>query len=50
MSQVDASKGSWFLKTLGIITVVGILIAVSRIVLKVFSEGDSGEPDAPQGV
>lgn len=50
MSQVVASKGSWFLKTLGIITVVGVLIAVGRIVMKVFNEDEGGEPDAPHGV
>lgn len=50
MSQVAANKGSWFLKTLGIITVVGILIAVGRIVMKVFSEDEGGEPDLPSGV
>lgn len=50
MSQVAASKGSWFLKTLGIITVIGILIAVGRIVLKVFTEDEGAEPEAPSGV
>lgn len=50
MSQVAASKGSWFLKALGIITVVGILIAVGRIVMKVFTEDEGSEPDAHNGV
>lgn len=50
MSQVASSKGSWFLKTLGFITVVGILIAVGRIVMKVFTENEGDEPEAPSGV
>jgi len=50
MSQAAEDKGSWFLKTLGLITVVGILIAVGRIVMKVLNEEESGEPDAPTGV
>lgn len=50
MSQVVASKGSWFLKALGFITVVGVILAVGRIVMKVFNEEEGGEPDAPNGV
>jgi hypothetical protein len=50
MSQAVEEKGSWFLKTLGLITVVGILIAVGRIVMKVLNEEEGGEPDAPTGV
>lgn len=50
MSQSVEEKGSWFLKALGLITVVGILIAVGRIVMKVFNEEEGGEPDAPTGV
>lgn len=50
MSQVIANRSSWFLKALGIITVVGILIAVGRIVMKVFTEDDGVEPDAPTGI
>lgn len=50
MSQVAENKGSWFLKALGIVTVIGILIAVGRIVMKVFTEGEGTEPDAPNGV
>lgn len=50
MSQVATNKSSWFLKALGIITVVGILIAVGRIVMKVFTEDEGGEADAPTGV
>ena len=45
MSQAVEDKGSWFLKTLGLITVVGILIAVGRIVMKVLNEDEGGEPD-----
>lgn len=50
MSQIMENKGSWFLKALGFITVVGILIAVGRIVLKVLNEDEGSEPEAPQGV
>ena len=50
MSQVVASKGSWLLKALGIITLVGVVIAVGRIVMKVFNEDEGGDPDASNGV
>ena len=50
MSQAVEEKGSWFLKALGLITVVGILIAVGRIVMKVLNEEEGGELDAPTGV
>ncbi len=48
MSQEN--KGGWFLKALGMVTVVGILIAVGRIVLRVFSEEEGPGPGADQGV
>jgi hypothetical protein len=50
MSQLSASKGSRIIKVLGIVTLIGVLIAVGRIVLRVFNE-KAGEPeDDPQGV
>ena len=51
MSIGNAKKGSWFLKILGIVTLVGIVIAIGRMVMKVLGEEDGGESDdAPQGV
>lgn len=44
MSQIAASKGSKLVKALGIITLFGVIIAVGRIVLKVFNE-KKGEPE-----
>ncbi len=44
MSQLAANKGSRIIKVLGIVTLIGVLIAVGRIVLRVFNE-KSGEPD-----
>jgi hypothetical protein len=50
MSQAVDSKGSWFLKALGLVAVIGILVAVGSIVMKVFTEQEGSEPDAPTGV
>ena len=44
MSQLAASKGTRIIKVLGVVTLIGVLIAVGRIVLRVFNE-KSGEPD-----
>jgi hypothetical protein len=41
-NTIKASKGFNWLKLLGILAVVGVLIAVGRIVLRVFRE----KPDA----
>lgn len=48
MSTATANKGSWFLKALGIVTLIGVLIAVGRIVMKVFNE--EVEPGDEHGV
>jgi len=50
MSDAVANKGSRVLKALGIITVIGVLVAVGRIVLKVFREENAEGADAPDGV
>lgn len=47
MSQSAGSNGSRIIKALGVLTLIGIFVAVGRIVLKVFTEGD-GEPDETQ--
>jgi hypothetical protein len=48
MSTAAANKGSWFLKALGIVTLIGVLIAIGRIVMKVFNE--ELEPEDEHGV
>ncbi|MDQ3001811.1 MAG: hypothetical protein M3Y08_11195 [Fibrobacterota bacterium] len=50
MSQIAASKGSKLIKTLGIITLIGVIIAVGRIVLKVFNEKNGKPEDDHNGV
>jgi hypothetical protein len=49
MSQLVANKGSKIIKTLGFITLIGVVIAVARIVFKVFNEKNA-EPDEHAGV
>ena len=50
MSQLAASKGSRIIKVVGIVTLIGVIIAVGRIVFRVFNE-KTGEPeDAHNGV
>lgn len=49
MSQLAASKGSRVIKVLGIITLIGVIVAVGRIVLRVFNE-KSGDDDSQAGV
>ncbi|HKP94574.1 MAG TPA: hypothetical protein VJ385_02345 [Fibrobacteria bacterium] len=49
MSQL-AFKGSRIIKALGIITLIGVLIAVGRIVLRVFNEKDAEPDDGQHGV
>ena len=49
MSQIAASKGSRVFKVLGILTLIGVIIAVGRIVLRVFNE-KSGDQDDQAGV
>jgi len=49
MSQSVASKGSRVIKVLGIVTLIGVLIAVGRIVLRVFNE-KTGDVDENAGI
>jgi hypothetical protein len=44
MSESQARSGSRILKVVGIVTLIGVLVAVGRIVLRVFNE-KSGAPD-----
>jgi hypothetical protein len=50
MSQSASSKGSRIVKVLGIVTLIGVLIAVGRIVLRVFKEKSGEAEDAHDGV
>jgi hypothetical protein len=50
MSQLVANKGSKIIKALGVITLIGVLIAVGRIVLKVFNEKNTEPDDSQTGV
>jgi hypothetical protein len=50
MSELAASKGSKIIKALGVITLVSVIIAVGRIVLKVFTEKEAGSEDNHAGV
>jgi len=50
MSQSTASNGSRILKVLGIVTLIGVLVAVGRIVLRVFQEKSGEAEDAGDGV
>lgn len=50
MSQLAANKGSKIIKALGVITLIGVIIAVGRIVLKVFNEKNTEPDDSQAGV
>jgi hypothetical protein len=50
MSESASSKGSRILKVLGIVTLIGVLVAVGRIVLRVFNEKSREPEDAHNGV
>jgi hypothetical protein len=50
MSQLAANKGSKIIKALGFLTLIGVIIAVGRIVLKVFNEKNTGPDDGHTGV
>ncbi|MDB5047736.1 MAG: hypothetical protein JWO30_807 [Fibrobacteres bacterium] len=50
MSQLAANKGSKIIKALGVITLIGVIIAVGRIVLKVFNEKNAEPDDSQAGV
>lgn len=46
----SASKGSRVIKVLGIVTLIGVLVAVGRIVLRVFNEKNGEPEDAHDGI
>ena len=50
MSQSAASNGPRILKVLGIVTLLGVLVAVGRIVLRVFKEKSGEAEDAHDGI
>jgi hypothetical protein len=50
MSDLAAKKGSRAVKILGIITLLGILVAVGRIVVRVFNEKRSEPEDGHNGI
>ena len=50
MSQLVANKGSKIIKTLGILTLIGVIIAVGRIVLRVFNEKKTEPEDGHNGI
>ncbi|MDB5106618.1 MAG: hypothetical protein JWP91_4307 [Fibrobacteres bacterium] len=50
MSQSASRKGSRVVKILGIITLIGAIVAVGRIVLKVFNEKEAEPEDGHNGV
>lgn len=50
MSELAAKKGSRAVKILGILTLIGILVAVGRIVMRVFNEKRSEPDDGHNGI
>lgn len=50
MSESAAKKGSRVVKILGIITFIGIVVAVGRIVLRVFNEKPADPEDGHNGI
>jgi hypothetical protein len=50
MSQSAASNGSRIIKVLGIVTLIGVIVAVGRIVLRVFKEKAAEPEDAHDGI
>lgn len=50
MSVLAAKKGSKVVKFLGVITLIGIIVAVGRIVLRVFNEKRSEPEDGHNGI
>lgn len=50
MSEFAAKKGSSAIKILGIITLIGLIVAVARIVLRVFNEKPSEPEDGHNGI
>jgi flagellar basal body-associated protein FliL len=50
MSASAPKKGSRAVRILGIITLIGIIVAVARIVLRVFNEKGSEPEDGHNGI
>lgn len=50
MSLFSVGKGSRIFKVLGIVTLIGVLIAVGRIVLRVLNEKPAEPDDAHNGI
>ena len=50
MSQLAVNKGSKVIKVLGFITLIGVIIAVGRIVLRVFNEKNTDSDDSHNGI
>ena len=50
MSQSSESKGFSIVKMLGIVALIGVLVAVVRIVLRVFNEKPAEPEDAHDGI
>ena len=50
MSQLAVNKGSKVIKVLGFITLIGVIIAVGRIVLRVFNEKNADSDESHNGV
>jgi hypothetical protein len=48
--SASASNGSRILKVLGIVSLIAVLVAVGRIVLRVFKEKSGDAEDAHDGV
>ena len=50
MSESQSRSGSRILKIVGIVTLVGVLVAVGRIVLRVFNEKSDGAENDHDGI
>jgi hypothetical protein len=50
MSESAVKKGSKAIKILGIITLIGVIVAVARIVLRVFNEKTGDPEDGHNGI
>jgi hypothetical protein len=50
MSESQARNGSRVLKVLGIVTLIGVIVAVGRIVLRVFNEKAESSDDGHDGI
>lgn len=50
MSKLTAKNGSRAIKILGILAFIGVLVAVGRIVLRVFNEKPAEPEDGHNGI